>query len=67
MSSQYGNYKHFHEQSFNVELNNELLKTYINNAELKECRTKNGPRRTLHSNVEDMSIPEMKFRFTLIL
>ena len=33
---QYRNYKHFHEQSFNFELNNELMKIYINNAELKE-------------------------------
>ena len=33
---QYRNYKHFHEQSFNFELNNELLKIDINNAELKE-------------------------------
>ena len=33
---QYGNYKHFYEQSFNFELNNELLKIDINNAELKE-------------------------------
>ena len=31
---QYRNYKHFHEQSF--ELNNELMKININNAELKE-------------------------------
>ena len=30
---QYKNYKHFHEQSFNFELNNELLKIDINNAE----------------------------------
>ena len=28
---QYRNYKHFHEQSFNFELNNELLKIDINN------------------------------------
>ena len=33
---QYRNYKHFHEQSFNFELNNELMKIDINNAELKE-------------------------------
>ena len=33
---QYRNYKHFHEQSFNFELNSELLKIDINNAELKE-------------------------------
>ena len=33
---QYRNYKHFHEQSFNFELNNELLKIDINNAALKE-------------------------------
>ena len=33
---QYRNYKHFHEQSFNFELNNELPKISINNAELKE-------------------------------
>ena len=33
---QYRDYKHFHEQSFSFELNNELLKTDINNAELKE-------------------------------
>ena len=33
---QYRNYKHFHEQSFNFELNNELLKIDINNAELKD-------------------------------
>ena len=33
---QYKNYKHFHEQSFNFELNNELLKIDINNSELKE-------------------------------
>ena len=33
---QYINYKHFHEQSFNFELNNELLKIDINNADLKE-------------------------------
>ena len=33
---QYRNYKYFHEQSFNFELNNELMKTDINNAELKE-------------------------------
>ena len=32
---QYRNYKHFHEQSFNFELNNELMKIDINNAELK--------------------------------
>ena len=32
---QYRNYKHFHEQSFNFELNSELLKIDINNAELK--------------------------------
>ena len=30
------NQKFFHEQSFNFELNNELLKTDINDAELKE-------------------------------
>ena len=30
------NYKHFHEQSFNFELNNQLLKIDIKNAELKE-------------------------------
>ena len=30
------NYKYFHEQSFNFELNNELVKIDINNAELKE-------------------------------
>ena len=33
---QYKNYKHFHEQSFNFELYNELLKIDINNSELKE-------------------------------
>ena len=33
---QYRKYKHFHEQSFNFELNNELMKIDINNAELKE-------------------------------
>ena len=33
---QYRNYKHFYEQSFNFELNNELLKININNTELKE-------------------------------
>ena len=33
---QYRNYKHFHEQSFNFELNNELMKIDINNAKLKE-------------------------------
>ena len=33
---QYRNYKHFHEQSFNFELNNDLLKIDINNMELKE-------------------------------
>ena len=33
---QYRNYKHFHEQSFDFELNNELMKIDINNAELKE-------------------------------
>ena len=33
---QYRNYKHFHEQFFNFELNSELLKIDINNAELKE-------------------------------
>ena len=33
---QYKNYKRFHEQSFNFELSNELLKIDINNAELKE-------------------------------
>ena len=33
---QYRNYKYFHEQSFNIELNSELLKIDINNAELKE-------------------------------
>ena len=32
---QYRNYKHFHEQSFNFKLNNELLKIDINNAEWK--------------------------------
>ena len=32
---QYRNYKHFHEQFFNFELNNELLKIDINNAKLK--------------------------------
>ena len=32
----YRNYKHFHEQSFNFELSNELQKININNAELKE-------------------------------
>ena len=32
---QYRNYKHFHKQSFNFELNNELLKIDINNAKLK--------------------------------
>ena len=30
---QYRNYKHFHEQSFNFQLNNELLKININNVE----------------------------------
>ena len=30
------NYKHFHEQSFNFDLNNELLEIDINIAELKE-------------------------------
>ena len=35
-TTQYRNYKHFHEQSFNFELNNELKKIDINNAELKE-------------------------------
>ena len=33
---QYRKYKHFYQQSFNFELNSELLKIYINNAELKE-------------------------------
>ena len=33
---QYRNHKHFHEQPCNFELNNELLKIDINNAELKE-------------------------------
>ena len=33
---QYRNYKHSQEQSFNFELNNELMKADINNAELKE-------------------------------
>ena len=33
---QYRNFKHFHEQSFNFELNNELTKIDINNAESKE-------------------------------
>ena len=32
---QYRNYKYFHEQSFNFELKNELMKIDINNAELK--------------------------------
>ena len=32
---EYRNYKHFHEQSFNFELNYELMKIDINNAELK--------------------------------
>ena len=32
---QYRNYKHFHKQSFNFELNSELLKIDINNAKLK--------------------------------
>ena len=32
----YRNNKHFHEQSFDFELNNELLKIDINNAEIKE-------------------------------
>ena len=35
-SIQYRNHKHFHEQSFKFELNNELLKIDISNAELKE-------------------------------
>ena len=34
----YRNYKHFHEQFLNFELNNELLKIDINNAELKEFK-----------------------------
>ena len=33
---QYRNYKHFYEQSFDFELNSELLKIGINNAELKK-------------------------------
>ena len=33
---QYRNYKHFHEQFFDFELNSDLLKIDINNAELKE-------------------------------
>ena len=33
---QYRNYKYFHEQSFNFELKNELMKIDINNAELKQ-------------------------------
>ena len=33
---QYRSYKHFHEQSFNFELNNKLMKIDINNTELKE-------------------------------
>ena len=33
---QYRNYKHFHEKSFNFELNNELMKIDINSTELKE-------------------------------
>ena len=32
---QYRNYKHFHEQSFHFELNNELMKIDINNARVK--------------------------------
>ena len=32
---QYIDYKDFHEQSFNFEFNNELLKIDVNNAELK--------------------------------
>ena len=35
-SIHYRNYKNFHEQSFNFELNNVLMKIDINNAELKE-------------------------------
>ena len=52
---QYRNYKHFHEQSFNFELNNELLKIDINNAELKEFNEiflkvldKHAPRKQKH-------------------
>ena len=35
---QYRNYKHFHQQSFNFQLNSELLKIDITNAELKELK-----------------------------
>ena len=49
---QYRNYKHFHERSFNFELNNELLKIDTNNTELKEVNEiflkvlhKHGPRK----------------------
>ena len=33
---QYRNCKNFYQQSFDFELNNELLKTYTNKAELKQ-------------------------------
>ena len=52
---QYRNYKHFHQQSFNFELNGELLKIDINNAELKEFNEiflkvldKHAPRKQKH-------------------
>ena len=43
---QYKNYKHFHEQSFTFELNNELLNIDINNAEIfSKVFDKHSPRK----------------------
>ena len=65
---QYRNYKHFHEQSFNSELNNTLLKIDINNAELQEFNEcflkvldKHAPGKTLRKEIMHRSRLRNKF------
>ena len=64
---QYRNYKHFHEQSFNFELNNELMKININNAELKEFNEifvldKHAPRKQKYIRANNSNFITKAFR-----
>ena len=63
---QYRNYKHFHEQSFKFELNNELMKTDINNAEFNEIflkvLDKHAPRKQKYIRANNSNFITKAFR-----
>ena len=70
---QYKNYKHFHEQSFNFDLNNESMKIDIINAELKEFNEiflkvfeKHAPRKQKYIRVNNSNFITKAFRKEII-